>query len=315
MTDNSRTRLTHRIFAPLALALFCWHLPAVAQTDLSKQEGPQWYQVELLVFERRETGSAGPEVESWPRNIALAYPPNVQYFVGPDDENAASETGSSGITDTVAGERPFTLLKRDQLQLADSARGIQRDSNLRVLFHQAWRQPMVSLERAPAIIVTGGEKMDEHYELEGSVTFSVSRYLHMHTNLWLTEFEANYGQAIGQWPPLPKQPPKPGEVTDNELSVDVRLSDPQPVLSPWNTTGNTYNTNGTDYNLDQRSETFQLNNYGYLSQQPFVTKNIVALQQQRRMRSDELHYVDHPRLGILVLIKSYDPNSQTNSDR
>lgn len=315
MTDNTRTRLTRSIFASLALALFCSHLPAAAQEDLATRDSPQWYQVELLVFERREGGGTGPDVEGWPRNIALAYPPNVQHLVDPNGENTENETGSGTVIDAVGQEPPFTLLERDQLQLTDSARGIQRDSGLRVLFHQAWRQPMVPFEQAPAVIVSGGEKVDEHHELEGSVTFSVSRYLHMHTNLWLTEFETNYGQAIGQWPPLPKLPPKPGEVTDSNLSVDLRLTNPQPVLNPWNSTETAYNTNGTGYNLGQRSNTFQMNNYGYLSQQPFVTKNIVALQQQRRMRSDELHYVDHPRLGILVLIKSYDPGMGTDSDR
>ena len=312
MTDNTRTRLIRSIFASLALALFCWQLPAAAQEDLSTQDEPQWYQVEFLIFERRQSGGTGPDVEGWPRNIALAYPPNVQHLVDTNGENAETQPDSDTLTDAVDREQPFILLERDQLQLADSARGIQRDSGLRVLFHQAWRQPMVPFEQAPAVIVSGGEKVDEHHELEGSVTFSVSRYLHMHTNLWLTEFEANYGQAIGQWPPLPKQPPKPGELTDNGLSVDLRLTDTQPpVLNPWNSTETAYNTNGSDYNLGQRSDTFQLNNYGYLSQQPFVTKNIVALQQQRRMRSDELHYVDHPRLGILVLIKSYSPDAGT----
>lgn len=314
MTDNTRTRLIQRFFASIALALICWHLPAAAQTGLPEQDGPQWYQVELLVFERRESGSAGPEVESWPRNIALAYPPNIQYLADPNEENAENGTDPAEVTDPIGQERPFTLLERDQLQLADSARGIQRDPGLQVLFHQAWRQPMVPFEQAPAVIISGGEKVDEHHELEGSVTFSVSRYLHMHTNLWLTEFESNYGQAIGQWPPLPKQPRKPGEVTDGDLSVDLHLSDPQPVISPWNSAESTYN-NSTGYNVGQRSDTFQLNNYGYLSQQPFVTKNIVALQQQRRMRSDELHYVDHPRLGILVLIKSYDPDKEEVSVR
>lgn len=310
MTNNTRKRLTRRIFASLALAFFCWQLPAAAQENLTSPDGPQWYQVELLIFERQQGGNTGPDVESWPRNVALAYPPNVQHLVDPDGENEAN----SGTLDNVDQEQPFILLERDQLQLTDSARGIQRDSGLRVLFHQAWRQPMVPFEQAPAIIVSGGEKVDEHHELEGSVTFSVSRYLHMHTNLWLTEFETNYGQAIGQWPPLPKQPPKPGELTDDDgLSVDLRLQDPQPVLNPWNSTGTTYNANDTDYNLGQRNDTLQLNNYGYLSQQPFVTKNIVALQQQRRMRSDELHYVDHPRLGILVRIKNYDPKAATNT--
>jgi hypothetical protein len=40
---------------------------------------------------------------------------------------------------------------------------------------------------------------------------------------------------------------------------------------------------GTDYRLGSES-------------------NVIKLQQKRRMRSKELHYVDHPRLGVLALI-------------
>lgn len=34
----------------------------------------------------------------------------------------------------------------------------------------------------------------------------------------------------------------------------------------------------------------------------FVPTQIVALQEQRRLRSGELHYFDHPRMGLVVLV-------------
>lgn len=38
-----------------------------------------------------------------------------------------------------------------------------------------------------------------------------------------------------------------------------------------------------------------------------VEGEVYALQQQRRMRSGELHYLDHPHLGLLALITPYEP--------
>ncbi len=310
MIETLRVFLTPRnILASLALAL-CWQMPVAAQAP---GDSPQWYQVELIIFERRQNMGGGPDTEVWPRNIALAYPPNVRYLADPGQQ--VIESGNTTEpNDAVTQEQPFVPLEQGQFELADSARAIERDSGLRLLFHEAWRQPMVPFQQAPAIVISGGEKYDEHHELEGSITFSVSRYLHMHTNLWLTEFESNYGQAIGQWPPLPRPPQKLSELSDDELAVDLNFTEPQPVFNPWNSNETSYNGTGGGFELSQQGgNTFQLNNYGYLSQQPFVTKNIVTLQQQRRMRSDELHYVDHPRLGILVLITSYDPTDGDDS--
>lgn len=317
MIETLRAFFTLRnVLASLALAL-CWQIPVTAQGQAAPGDGPLWYQVELIIFERRQGTAGGPDTEEWPRNIALAYPPNVRHLTEPGEQvtqsGKSTSPANSSVTEsgeTAIQEQPFTLLGRDQLELAGSARGIERQSNLRILFHQAWRQPMVPFQQAPAIIISGGEKYDEHHELEGSVTFSVSRYLHMHTNLWLTEFEANYGQAIGQWPPLPRPPQKLNELSGDELTVDVGLTETPPVFSPWgsNETRNKEN----NFRLNQKGNAFEQNNYGYLSQKPFVTKNIVTLQQQRRMRSEELHYVDHPRLGILVSIKAYDPTGNPN---
>lgn len=45
------------------------------------------------------------------------------------------------------------------------------------------------------------------------------------------------------------------------------------------------------------------------SAQPNVAQ-IVVLQEQRRMRSGELHYFDHPKLGLLVLATPYKPPVQ-----
>ena len=45
---------------------------------------------------------------------------------------------------------------------------------------------------------------------------------------------------------------------------------------------------------------------GAADKQDYVTRRIVKLSQQRTMRSNEVHYIDHPLLGIIIKIVPYD---------
>ena len=44
----------------------------------------------------------------------------------------------------------------------------------------------------------------------------------------------------------------------------------------------------------------------FLAEPEFGFRHAVLVQQQRRMRSGELHYIDHPLLGILVKVSRYE---------
>ncbi|GGY71002.1 hypothetical protein GCM10011613_14440 [Cellvibrio zantedeschiae] len=46
--------------------------------------------------------------------------------------------------------------------------------------------------------------------------------------------------------------------------------------------------------------------------QDYLIKRIVKVSQDRSMRSNEVHYIDHPLLGIIVKIIPYEPDSKTN---
>ena len=47
-----------------------------------------------------------------------------------------------------------------------------------------------------------------------------------------------------------------------------------------------------------------LSNFGY-NLQSFIVKS------HRRMRSRTLHYIDHPKLGMLMLITPYEPEQDS----
>lgn len=72
-------------------------------------------------------------------------------------------------------------------------RSLQRSSGFTVLDHQSWVQPVGS-EPTP-VMVQAGKRYDDRFEVEGTLSFTRSRFLHVQTNLWYTIFEPRSGEA------------------------------------------------------------------------------------------------------------------------
>ncbi len=299
-----------------------------------------WYQVELLIFERIEAASSDPE--SWPKNLSLAYPPNLELLISAEElrrreeevthrqlTNAVAAAGDSEenrrlleqlkkgniddpfyqklinsiekseIERLTPKEKPFVHLDKDIRRLNREARLLGRDRAMRILFHQAWRQPIRARDKAVSLVITGGDQFDENFELEGSVNLFVGRYLHIHTNLWLAQFEANFGQPTEHWP-LPPAIPGPVTFSNEPLTAGGQAQNDQ----QWNISLEN-NSERLDFAATNAADI--LGDYTRLTQRPYVVKHIVTIQQKRRMRSGELHYLDHPKLGLLIRIDKYEP--------
>ncbi|SMF31295.1 Peptidoglycan-binding protein, CsiV [Alteromonadaceae bacterium Bs31] len=296
------------------------------ETALPPVENPyeNWYQVEMLIFKRADNGSDFDK-ETWPKSLSLAYPPKVQHLIDPNApepqqpeplqqeppvaEEQASEATEHALADAALSKhQPYTLLEKERFLIENVERAVARERGLKILFHQSWLQPIAGLDDAPALIINGGEKFGEHSELEGSVKLSLSRYLHIHTDLWLTQFVANYGQKIDHWPDLPTQP-QALQPVDMALE-DVDLNAPLTSL-------NADKAAGFELSMEQPNQGFDGNNMGvftdfsYMTERPFLINEIITLTQKRRMRSDELHYIDHPRMGILIKISAFSGSEKS----
>lgn len=240
---------------------------AVAQTG----DKARWFQVELIAFKRQQQNTQ----EQWPTNIKLDYPRN---WVELRDAASANEPASEADLPAPAAATPdtgFVLLPNAERKLTRYANALQRDSRFTVLFHQAWRQPIIGARSANAILINGGDHYGEHQELEGSVTLSLNQFLQIKTRLWLTQFAANRGQAPGDWPLLPPIP-KPKEAPNLFISdVDQSL---------------------TQINLNEEGE----------ESEEFLPTRIVVMEEDRRIRANELHYFDHPLFGLIVQLTPYE---------
>lgn len=274
-----------RQIALVSLALIATFSP----WSQAQSNNQRWYQVELVIFARENPDTQ----EHWPANIKLGYPLNWVELKNPADAgnpNDSTQDNSTAVTASPDLLRdPFYLLPDSDKKLRNHAAALQRDSRYRVLAHHAWRQFIGSQTRAPGILIKGGKAFGNHYELEGSITLSVAQYLQLQTNLWFSEFEINYGQAPGEWPQLPQSPSQlRAEILKAERTEFTQ--DKTPGFDQWPS----FNAPTTETTLANLSE-------------PFLTKRVVLMDQERRMRSNEMHYLDHPLFGLIVHISPYTP--------
>lgn len=281
----------HYYFMSLA-ALVLASLSAQAQQKAGSHEG--WYQVEMIVLARKDdTGQ-----EHWPSNIKLRYPGD---WVELKDPNATTNGTDNSGTDSAATstvdltKEAFYILPASERQLNAQVQKLQRSPRFEVLFHNAWRQIITNKKASKAILINGGQTFGKHQTLEGSIRLSVATYLELQTNLWFAQFDVNVGQEITQpWPEIPLRPNYAATTTTN-LSLDSELELDQALASE--------NAQWSNGNFDPNAPTAETEN--------FVTKKIILLQQERDMRSSEVHYIDHPVLNVIIQVTPYPPVATT----
>lgn len=265
-------------------------LPASLSFSEESASSAKWYQIELMVF--ANSNEAEDHGEHWPTDLRLRYPANTLALKPAVDISLLNRTSVDTSVEPEAQpiDKPvtyrdypsFTLLPEEAHTLRDAANNILSQYQYRPLFHGAWQQPIESREAATAIAIYGGEKFDNHYELEGHVLIAVERYLHIYTDLWLNRFI----QAIGSDAfILQKLPTLPHQKTEALASV----------MSPL-LTDNDRLTEG-------------------LTQPLYQVERTVVMRQHRRMRSEELHYIDHPLFGLVIKITPIEINDSASDSQ
>lgn len=179
------------------------------------------------------------------------------------------ETGVPVLLDDLfRGDFPdaFRDVTHENPQLSRIAGSLRRSTNYRLLEHLAWRQPLD--ESGFPVLIQGGERYNDVYELDGTITVSRSRFLHAQVNLWFTEF-------------APMRPSRRfGRANRDVPDVDQAMLDRYPELVAW---------------AEQRD-----------TRAPIHTH---LLSQSRRMRSDTVHFIDHPFFGVVIKVTefTYEP--------
>lgn len=182
------TQLAQRLSILLLLSTI---ISAVISPSVYAQNEGRWYQVELLIFKRNPAAISTNEI--WRNDIELSYPSNTRYITETVDKST-HELGGHNYT-------------------------LRRDENFTVLFHKAWQQQMWGKEESPALVIRGGQSFGDHKELEGTIKIHIGRYLHLSTDLWLSQFqypsETNVEQ-YSEWPRLPSLPSTSNDASNQQ---------------------------------------------------------------------------------------------------
>lgn len=93
----------------------------------------------------------------------------------------------------------FRTLPRNTLNLNGVARSIERSSLYTLLLHVGWLQPIPENGNSWPVLIQAGDRYAGDYEVDGTLTVSRSRYLHVNTNLWFNQFKKKYDEES----PLP----------------------------------------------------------------------------------------------------------------
>jgi hypothetical protein len=245
--------------ACILLALAGW-LPGPGLTQPTAIQEP-WVQVEMTLFTYE---NANLESEVWsPEKLAIGFPDNLIVLQEVADVLQLSDwsvlTGAIAPQQAVApspapgaspapavlretGPRPFapadvfTLpdLDREAFHalpptahdFAATNRTLAQSTAHRIVYHNAWRQPLRRRSATPAIGLQGGREFGERTEVEGSVIVHAGNArdrLVLETSLWLTQFTAGpTTAALWTLPVLPgvlDEPAAQSESTDASFHV------------------------------------------------------------------------------------------------
>jgi len=312
-----------RIINGLIFALFS--LPVLAQD--SEIEPERWYEVEIILFEQLKPASAEPEL--WPLDIehpdlsnaidllhspeqaqTTAVAESTDETIAVIESTAPVETGLSQTETDEASDpyldTPYLILPNQQYQLTDAYQKLLNSEDYLPLVHIAWRQVIPpreqpdrifihdklnnsidedTLEQVPAIELDTefippsvdflAEPIAEEsiandtapeHNLSGIISLGLGRYIHVEADLLLYK------------PQL------------ENLAVEDEPA--PPVFS-------------APESMQFIFDGFEINPSTIVEEEE-QTPELFRIQGNLRMPSKEVHYLDHPLIGMLILFTPYE---------
>ncbi len=257
-------------------------LAAAAASASAPAQGGTWYTVELIIFER--TGSAGVSEEHWEREPGDPVFDGAIELIGAGDLLMDDDPELANSAFALA----FQLLDKDLQSMQGIRRALERSSLYNPLLHVAWRQPGFGKGEARAVLLRspGGEV--------AAPAASASQPGDGNGDLDLLGLIPLGSTDTGMVSESDAAPVEPADAyvegtvrmhRSRYLHVETDLLYYRPSLTPAAVRSAGQATNAA------------------IEDQPPQTR--FRLVTSRRMRSNELHYVDHPVFGMLVLVTPY----------
>lgn len=250
----------------LFLALYFTSMGVAAATD---EEGDRWYEVEIIVFSHQE--DEGEDGEVWPEVELPATLEHAIVLAPPPEEREAAEAGGAVLPGGLV--TPYQMLPGELLKLREFDRRLARAAGFTPLIHAAWRQPAFPRGVSMPVRIEWAPEAPEVISVPEEEALMV--------------------------------PPAMPELEHGHEAVDV----PQPGLTGTLTISvNRYLHLDTDlYFRPGQTAPEETETLGFLDM--FAgdeAPRIFRMHQSRRMRSNEIHYLDHPRFGLIVQVTPFE---------
>jgi hypothetical protein len=196
-------------------------------------------------------------------------------------------------------EKPFIKLDKEFRDLNDSARALARRAKYNVVFHEAWRFAADENASDPWVIIKAGKQYQDRFEIEGSLRFYKSRFLHFQSDLWFVQFadptDSVKRIVLPEFPQLEDPSLSDGQET-LEVYLDESNIDKLFVGTPAPQTETSLQS-VLEPGLETETTPQEAVSYPLSS--------LWVFDQSKRMEQQQSYYLDHPKMGILVTIKSH----------
>ena len=227
-------------------------------------------------------------------------------------------------------------LPDEELTLVDAAERLQKSRHIEVLMHKGWIQSVPPRSNPRPIPVDANESnsgaidsrdsfadnafadnafagtqtvpagaIQQANQLSGSFSVTLGRYLHIHPTLFLTKARVDAANGL-----------EGVQTTDASTAIaqaraaaaaargetnpapEIATSTRTPEVRDLSSTTNTQRGSALDRLREAKSEIPEETE----GPTEFDTLPFIRLDESRRLRSGEIHYLDHPELGVLVRI-------------
>ena len=240
-------------------------------------------------------------------------------------------------------ELPFIALDHSLLQLKNESQNISAHPSYELLAHFSWRQPVIDKKNAVPVRIAGGTDYHENFEYSGEKKLDImieedhqeaidnqppDSSLFDITGSIIDNVSSKQSQSSNLQPiALPWVPEIDGSlvvyIQRNYLHVDTNLFYRRPDKEEIDIFGlgpqlppleGSQDFNGIPINLEENE--LEASGFTWQYDDDFLIEETeiayterlfnYPLKQKRRLRSTELHYFDHPLIGMLVMIRPYD---------
>ncbi len=238
----------------------------------AEEENIRYYDIELVVFENLEENTDIDEV--WPSGKQLQVPENAAILGRKFEGKLPPQYDTRYL---------FNTLSVNDYQLKEEVDSIKQAEQYRLLLHTGWRQP--GLPKADAVTVYFKHAVAES---EGEVQSS-------------EEIASLQSAHPGDTPSAPAEP-------EANINLPVRVAQLDGLIT---IALSRYLHVDMELLYKKGSESSSVDMYdsSFLEDRRAM-EPMFYIKQNRRMRSKETHYIDHPKLGVLIRITPYEVISQ-----